>query len=468
LLIIVEAQTRIFTFTPHKCIRRIDFYQAKKNNLLTRVIMKYSAIDNKLFIDNRKRFVKKLKPGSLAVFNSNDIMPTSADGAMAFVQNTDIFYLSGIDQEESILVLFPDAKNPAHREILFLKETNDHIAVWEGHKYTKKEATQTSGVTTVYWMSQFFMVFNAMMGECEHVCLNSNEHSRAFIEVQTRDARFVKWCQERYPLHSYYRAAPIMHDLRAIKSKQEIELMQQACNITEQGFRRLLKFVKPGVMEYQLEAELVHEFISNRSRGFAYGPIIASGGNACVLHYTDNNKQCKAGDVILLDVAAEYANYTSDLTRCLPISGKFSKRQKDVYNAVLRVMKAATKLLDVGNTLEKLNKEVGWIMQEELIKLGLLKAADVKKQNPEAPLFKKYFMHGTSHFLGLDVHDVGSHTRPFEEGMVFTCEPGIYIPEESLGIRLENDVLVTKKGPVDLMKNIPIEADEIEELMKGK
>lgn len=428
--------------------------------------MKYEAIDSKLFIENRKRFAKKLNPGSMAVFNSNDIMPTSADGTMAFRQSSDIFYLSGIDQEESILVVFPDAKNAAHREILFLKETSELIAIWEGHKYTKQEATATSGVKTIYWMSQFFSIFNALMAECEHVYLNTNEHTRAFIEVETRDARFIKWCRERYPLHHYHRSAPIMHELRAIKSKAEVDLMQQACNITEKGFRRLLGFVKPGVWEYEIEAELVHEFIRNRSRGFAYGPIIASGKNACVLHYTDNNKQCKAGDVLLLDVAAEYANYASDLTRCIPVSGKFNKRQKDVYNAVLRVMRQATKMLAVGNTLEKLNREVGWVMQEELIKLGLLKAADVKKQNPEAPLYKKYFMHGTSHFLGLDVHDVGSFTRPFEEGMVFTCEPGIYIPEESLGIRIENDILVTKKGPVDLMKNIPIEADEIEALMK--
>lgn len=427
--------------------------------------MKYSAIPNKLFVENRQRFAKKLKPNSMAVFNSNDIMPTSADGTMAFVQDSDIFYLSGIDQEESILVIFPDAKNPAQKEILFLKETNEHIAIWEGHKYSKDEAIATSGIKTIYWMRDFFGVFNALMSECESVYLNTNEHTRAFIEVETRNARFVKWCKDRYPLHTYLRSAPIMHDLRAIKSKTEIDLIQQACDITEKGFRRLLKFVKPGVMEYEIEAELVHEFIRNRSRGFAYGPIIASGYNACVLHYTDNNKACKAGDVLLLDVAAEYANYNSDLTRCLPVSGKFTKRQKEVYNAVLRVMRAATKMLVVGNIIEKYHKEVGNLMEEELIKLGLLKAADVKKQNPDMPLYKKYFMHGTSHFLGLNVHDVGNFKRPLEEGMIFTCEPGIYIREEGFGIRLENDILVSKKGPIDLMKNIPIEADEIETLM---
>lgn len=428
-------------------------------------LMKYTPANPLLYIENRQRFAKKLKPNSIAVFNSNDIMPTSADGTMMFIQNTDIFYLSGIDQEESILVIFPDAKEESNREILFLKETNEHIAVWEGHKYTKQEATTTSGVKKIYWMKDFFTVFNALMSQAENVYLNTNEHTRAFVEVESRDSRFVKFCKERYPLHNYQRSAPIMHELRAIKSKYEIESMQQACNITEKGVRRLLGFIKPGVMEYEIEAELIHEFVRNRSRGFAYGPIIASGASACILHYTENNKQCKAGDVILLDVAAEYGNYASDLTRCLPISGKFTQRQKDVYNAVLRVMRAAIKMLVVGNTFAKYNKAVGKLMEEELIGLGLLNANEVANQNPEMPLYKKYFMHGTSHFLGLDVHDVGSFQRPFEAGMVFTCEPGIYIPEESLGIRLEDDILITESGPVNLMANIPIEADEIEKLM---
>ena len=427
--------------------------------------MKYTPANPQLYIENRQRFAKKLKPNSIAVFNSNDIMPTSADGTMMFIQNTDIFYLSGIDQEESILVIFPDAKEESNREILFLKETNEHIAVWEGHKYTKQEATATSGVKKIYWMKDFFIAFNALMSQAENVYLNTNEHTRAFVEVETRDARFVKFCKERYPLHNYQRSAPIMHELRAIKSKYEIEIMQQACNITEKGIRRLLGFIKPGVMEYEIEAELIHEFVRNRSRGFAYGPIIASGASACVLHYTENNKECKPGDVILLDVAAEYGNYTSDLTRCVPISGKFTQRQKDVYNAVLRVMRAAIEMLVVGNNFANYNKAVGKLMEEELIGLGLLKANEVANQNPEMPLYKKYFMHGTSHFLGLDVHDVGSFQRIFEAGMVFTCEPGIYIPEEGLGIRLEDDILITESGPVNLMANIPIEADEIEKLM---
>jgi Xaa-Pro aminopeptidase len=430
--------------------------------------MKYQAIDSKLFIENRKRFAKLLVKNAVAVFNSNDIMPTSADGTMAFIQNADIFYLSGIDQEESILVICPDAKNPAHREILFLKETNAHIAVWEGHKYTKEEATAASGVKTVYWLSQFKTIFTTLMAESEVVYLNTNEHLRATIEVETRDARFIKWCKEQYPLHRYERSAPLLSNLRAIKSKQEIDLIQHACDITEKGFRRLLGFVKPGVWEYEIEAELIHEFIRNRSRGFAYGPIIASGASACVLHYTENNKQCKAGDVILLDVAAEYGNYASDLTRCLPVSGKFSKRQRSVYNAVLRVMRGATAMLKPGNNIDDYNKAVGQLMEKELVGLKLLKLSDVRKQDPVNPLYKKYFMHGTSHFLGLDVHDVGDRNRKFEEGMVFTCEPGIYIPKEKLGIRLENDILVTRKAPVDLMKNIPIEADEIEDLMNRK
>ncbi|HRH02078.1 MAG TPA: aminopeptidase P family protein [Bacteroidia bacterium] len=429
--------------------------------------MKYKSIDSKLFSENRLRFAKKLAANSLAVFNSNDIMPTNADGHMGFRQNADLFYLSGIDQEESILLIYPDAKDVAHREILFLKETNEHIAVWEGHKYTKDEATATSGIKTIYWLHEFNTIFKQLMFRVQNVYLNTNEHTRAVIEVETRDARFIHWCRQNFPLHSYHRLAPIMHQLRAIKSKYEIELIQQACNITEKGFRRLLKFIKPGVMEYEIEAELIHEFIRNRSQGFAYGPIIASGGSACVLHYVENNKPCKNGDLILLDVAAEYGNYASDLTRCVPANGKFSKRQKEVYNAVLRVMRAATKMLVVGNTIEKYHVEVGKLMEKELIGLGLLDAKAVAKQDKNKPLYKKYFMHGTSHFLGLDVHDVGDFKRPLEEGMVFTCEPGIYIAEENLGIRIENNILVTKKGPVDLMKNIPIEVDEIERLMRG-
>ncbi len=422
-------------------------------------------ISPELFIQNRHNFTKRLQPSSIAIFHSNDIMPTNADGTMAFRQNNDLFYLSGVDQEESVLLLFPDARDQRMKEVLFVRETNDHILTWEGYKLTKKQAQEVSGIKTILWTHEFKSVLNSLMLEAEHVYLNSNEHLRAVVEVETRDARFIKWCKETYPLHKYERSAPIMHYLRAIKSEHEIALIKKACHITELGFRRLLNFIKPGVMEYEIEAELYHEFIRNRSRGPAYGSIIASGANACILHYVDNDQECKDGDLVLMDFGAEYANYASDLTRTVPVNGKFTPRQRDVYEAVLHVMKAATQMLVPGNTLDQYHAFVGTVMENELIRLGLLTVEDVRNQNPDKPLYKKYFMHGTSHLLGLDVHDVGSKYRPFEEGMVFTCEPGIYIREEGIGIRLENDILVTRNGPVDLMKDIPLEADEIESLM---
>lgn len=427
--------------------------------------MKYTPINQQLFIDNRSRFASLIEKKSIAILNSNDIMPTNADGHMGFQQNSDLFHLSGIDQEESVLVIFPDSRDKKHREVLFLKETNPTIAVWEGHKYTQKEATETSGITTIYWLSQMPVILHNLIIEAENIYLNTNEHLRATIEVETRDSRFIEWCKKHYPLHNYKRIAPLSQKVRSIKNKYEIDLIQQACNITAKGLNRVLGFVRPGVTEYEIEAELIHEFVRNRSKGFAYGPIIASGANACILHYVDNNKVCNDGEVILLDVAAEYGNYASDLTRCVPVNGKFTPRQKDVYNAVLRVMKAATKMLVVGNIIEQYHVEVGKLMEQELINLGLLNATEVATQNPSAPLYKKYFMHGTSHFLGLDVHDVGNFKNPIEAGMVFTCEPGIYIAEENLGIRLENNILVTENGPVDLMAHIPLEADEIERLM---
>ena len=427
--------------------------------------MKYLPINNQLFINNRKRFSALLKPNSVAIFNSNDILPTNADGSLKFKQNSDLFYLSGIDQEESILVIYPDAKDGVHKEVLFLKETNEHIAIWEGHKLTNAEALTVSGIQKVYWLSEFKTVLRSLLAEAEYIYLNTNEHVRAVVETETRDARFVKWCMNEYPVHKYERSAPLMHALRAIKQDTEIELIQHACNITEKGFRRLLNFIKPGVWEYEIEAELIHEFTRNRSNGFAYTPIIASGLNSCVLHYIDNSLQCKDGDILLLDVAAEYANYNSDMTRSIPVNGKYTPRQKEVYNAVLRVMKSATKMLVPGTLMVDYQKAVGQLMEEELIKLNLLSADDVKKQNPDAPLYKKYFMHGTSHYLGLDVHDVGNRYRKFESGMVYTCEPGIYIREESIGIRIENNILITDNGPKDLMANIPIEANDIEALM---
>ncbi|WP_303310448.1 aminopeptidase P N-terminal domain-containing protein [Hymenobacter sp. BT730] len=428
--------------------------------------MRYGSIDPQLFIQNRRNFTQLLPSASMAIFQANDVMPTNADGTMPFRQNNDLFYLSGVDQEETILLLFPDATLPQHREILFLKETSEHILVWEGYKLTKDEARAQSGVKTIMWLDSFQTVLTALMNEAENVYLNSNEHIRAVVEVETRDARFIKKIKAEYPLHTYRRAAPLLHQLRAIKSEEEIRLMRQACNITEKAFRRLLGFVKPGVMEYEIEAELYHEFLRNASRGPAYGSIIASGANACILHYVSNDRECKDGDVLLMDFGAEYANYASDLSRSIPVNGTFTKRQRQVYDAVLSVMKFATSQLVVGNNIEDYHAAVGRAMEQELIKLDLLNAQDVQHQDPAAPLYKKYFMHGTSHYLGLDVHDVGFKYRTFEAGMVYTCEPGIYIREEGLGIRLENDILITKAGNEDLMKNIPLEADDIERLMR--
>lgn len=428
--------------------------------------MKYLPINKELFVLNRKNLAAQLPPKAIAVFNSNDIMPTNADGSMGFRQNNDLFYLSGIDQEESILVIFPSAKDPKFREVLFIKETSELMAVWEGHKLTKKEAQEISGIATIIWTKDFDNILPSLVFEATTIYLNTNEHIRSGNEVATRDTRFIKACQQKYPLHQYGRLAPILQQLRAIKSEWEIGLMQEACNITEKAFRRILGFVKPNVWEFEIEAELMHEILRNRSTGPAYHPIIASGANACILHYVENNQQCKDGDLILLDLGAEYANYASDMSRTIPVNGKFSPRQKAVYNAVLRVMKQAVSMLVVGNTLEKYHQEVGKLMQEELIQLNLLDRKEVENQDEKNPLYKKYFMHGTSHFLGLDTHDVGDRQRAFEAGMVFTCEPGIYIKEEGLGIRIENNYLITAGAPIDLMKNIPIEVAEIEALMK--
>lgn len=409
-----------------------------------------------------------MKKNTLAVFNSNDIYPISADSTMPFEQHRDIFYLSGVDQEESILVLFPDSKNEAHKEVLFLKETNEHIAVWEGAKLDKNQAFETSGIKTVYWLQQFPSIFKQMMAEAEGIYLNTNEHLRADTTVQTREDRFIEQVKREYPAHATYKSAPILHALRGVKHAIELDLLQTACSITEAGFRRLLSFIKPGVWEYEIEAELAHEFLRNRSKGFAYTPIVATGKNACVLHYIENNMQCKDGEVILLDVGAEYANYSSDLTRCVPVNGRFTPRQKEVYNAVLRVKTAAQKLLTPGTMLADYHKEVGKLMESELIGLKLIDATDIKNQDPNWPAYKKYFMHGTSHYLGLNTHDYGLWNIPIEANMVFTCEPGIYIPEEGLGIRLEDDVVVQASGePMNLMKNIPIEVEEIESLMNS-
>ena len=430
--------------------------------------MKYQPINSDLFIKNRKNFVAEMKPKSIAFFNSNDIYPISADSTMPFEQHRDIFYLSGVDQEESVLILFPDCPNENLREVLFVRETNDHIAVWEGAKLTKEAAFETSGIKTVYWLQDLEKVLFEMSTYADTFYINTNEHYRASVETETREDRFTKWLLAKYPAHSVAKSSPILHRLRSVKDSIELDLMQKACNITEKGIRRILGFIKPGVWEYEIEAELLHEFVRNRSKGFAYSPIIASGNSANVLHYMENNQECKSGDLILLDVAAEYANYKSDLTRTFPVSGKFSERQKAVYNAVNHVKKEATKLLVPGTLWKEYHVEVGDIMTSELLKLGLLDKADVQNEDKNWPAYKKYFMHGTSHHIGLDTHDYGLLHEQIQANMVFTVEPGIYIPKEGFGIRLEDDVVIQEKGaPFNLMGNIPIEADEIEEIMLG-
>lgn len=409
-----------------------------------------------------------MRPKSIAVFNSNDIYPIGADSTLPFEQDRDLFYLSGADQEETILLLFPDAMDQKHREILFVRETNDHISVWEGAKLTKEKATEVSGIETVYWLTEFDKIFFDLMTEADTIYFNTNEHYRQAVETQTREARFIEKVKKEYPAHQWAKSNPILQNIRGVKEPEEIELMQKACDITEKGFRRVLKFVKPGVWEHEIEAEYLHEFIRNRSKGFAYSPIIASGNNANVLHYLENNKQVKDGDMILMDLAAEYANYSSDMTRTIPVNGRFTARQKEVYSAVLRVKEEATKMLVPGTLWAEYHKEVGKLMTSELIGLGLLDKADVQNENPDWPAYKKYFMHGTSHHIGLNTHDYGELKKPMKANMVFTVEPGIYIPAEGMGIRLEDDVVIQEKGePFNLMRNIPIEIEEIEELMNN-
>lgn len=427
--------------------------------------MKYESINPNLFINNRSLLANKLKENSIAIFNSNDVMPTNSDGTMPFKQNSDLFWLTGVDQEESLFAM--TKKNGKIEEFLFVKETNEIIAIWEGAKLSKESATKNSGIKNVYWLSDIEKLLNKEISNTASLYLNKNIHSRATSLVQTRDDRFREQIMKSFPDKSIDEIAPIMHELRFIKSDLEIGLMQKACDITEKGLRRILPIIKPGIAEFEIEAELMHEFLSNRSAGFAYQPIIGSGLDSCVLHYIDNNKRCLDGDILLMDFGAEYANYASDLTRTVPVNGRFSERQKNIYNAVHRVMKEATNMLRPGTDHKKMQQEVIKIMEEELIGLGLFSRLDVKNQDPKNPCYRKYFMHGTSHSLGLDVHDVGDTTTPMQPGMVFTCEPGIYIREEGIGIRLENDILVTSGDPDDLMKNIPIDLEEIEDLMNN-
>ena len=430
--------------------------------------MKYLPISAELFKKNRLKLSQRMTSNSLAIFNSNDVFSTGADSTLPFDQHRNIFYLSGVDQEESILLLFPNAKLKAHREILFLKETNKHIAIWEGAKLNKSQATVCSGIKTVYWLNEFESIFSQLMEESTHFYYNNNEHYRQAVEMETREDRFLKMVKSTYPSHELLPIFPIMESLRGVKEPEELTLIKTACNITEKGFRRVLGFVKPGVMEYEIEAEYIHEFIRNRSKGFAYTPIIGSGYNACVLHYTENNQKCNDGDLLLMDAAAEYANYSSDMTRTIPVNGRFTARQKAVYQAVLNVKNIATKLLVPGTMWDAYHVEVGKLMTSELLGLGLIDKSDVQNEDPEWPAYKKYFMHGTSHHMGLDTHDFGSLKSPMQANMVFTVEPGIYIPEENMGIRLEDDVVIQAKGcPVNLMQNIPIEIDEIEALMNS-
>ena len=429
--------------------------------------MKYSKIDKSLFVENRKRFARRLLPNSIAVFNSNDVMPTSADGVYPFIQQTDLFYMSGIDQEQSTLVIYPDAAEEKHREMLFLRETSEEIAVWEGWKYSREEAADVSGVASVHWQNEFEGILRGQIMQAEHVYLNTNEHPRADTTVETRDDRFRKWCRDSYPLHDYRRSAPILHDLRAVKSSIEVDLIKEAVGITAGAFDRLLAFIQPGVWEFEIEAEIFHEFIRRRSRGPAFDSIVAAGADACTLHYIKNDKKCRDGDLVLIDFGAEYANYSSDVTRTVPVNGRFSDRQKAVYNAVLRVQKAAIDMLRPGNTLDRLNEETGRLVENELVDLGILDRRSVSRQSTDSPPYKPYFPHGISHHMGLDVHDYGDKYRPFEPGMVFTCEPGIYIRKENIGIRIENDILVTDGDPLDLTAAIPREADHIEDLMNA-
>ncbi|HEY6171372.1 MAG TPA: aminopeptidase P N-terminal domain-containing protein [Candidatus Kapabacteria bacterium] len=425
------------------------------------------TINSSLFTNNRKHLAERLLPNSIAVFNANDIMPTNADGTMRFKQNSDLFYLTGVNQEETILLIFPDAIEEKNREILFLRETSEYLTIWEGKKLTKEEAKEATGIQNVQWLSSFDNLFRQLMTNADNIYLNTNEHNRASVVVESRDLRFIHHCKELFPLHSYHRLAPIMQNLREIKSPEEIACMRKACEITEKGFRRILKFVKPGVMEYEIEAEYAHEFIRNGA-GFAdYQAIVASGPSACVLHYVENNKACNDGELLLMDTAAGYMNYNADMTRTIPVNGRFTARQRQVYDAVHRVMKLSTKFMKPGITKKEWHDYTEEITTKECVDLGLFTMDEVKNQDKNKPLVKKYFMHGVGHYLGLDVHDVGDMYAPFRAGNVWTVEPGIYIVEEGIGVRLENNILITANGNEDLMATIPLDAGEIEELMNA-
>ena len=430
--------------------------------------MKYHPISAELFTFNRRRCSQLLKADSLAIFFANDLLPRSGDTFFPFRQNSDLFYLTGIEQPETVLVLFPSCIKDGFEEVVFVRQNEERLSRYEGDQLSKADVRRISGVARVHWLEEMDTVLHELLLLATRVYLNLDEHDRFQSPVLTRNQRLAQALQSSYPAHKYHRSGPLLKRLRMIKSPLEVELIQQAVNITGAAFEQVLKMVEPGVQEYEIEAEITASFLRQRASGHAYAPIIASGANTCVLHYTHNNRPCRDGDLLLLDFGAEYGNYAADLTRTIPVNGRFNDRQRKVYDAVWRVQQAAIRLLVPGISLEDYHREVGLLMEEELLQLGLLDKADVKNQDPAQPAYKRYFMHGTSHHLGLDVHDLSERYLPVQAGMVFTCEPGIYIPEEKIGIRLENNILVTDQGPKDLTQRIPIEAEAIEAWMNSK
>ena len=429
--------------------------------------MKYKSLSPELYRLNRRRFTSQMKPDSVAIFHSNNLMPRSGDQFFPFRQNSALFSMCGLDQEETVLVLFPDCVKDGFQEVAFIKKTTEKIALYDGHKFTKKEARKVSGIQKIFWLDEMDKILNELILLSKRIYVNLNENEYYRSDIDTKNLRFTKQLQQRYPAHKYHRSGPILKKMAMIKSKYEVAAIDKACEITEKAFRRVVDFVKPGVMEYEVEAEIIHEFIRNRANGHAYSPIVASGKNSCVLHYVDNNQICNDGDILLMDFGAEYANFAADMTRVIPVNGQFSSRQKAIYQSVLKVMQEATQMLVPGMMMDDYHEEVGKMMEKELLQLKLISKTDIKSQDPDNPAYKKYFMHGTSHHLGLDVHDLSSQYVPVQAGMVFTVEPGIYIPEENIGIRLENNILVTDHGPVNLMASIPVEVEEIEELMNS-
>lgn len=428
--------------------------------------MKNLPLDPRLFTQNRERFSNRMEKNSIAIFVSNDETPSNADAIYRFKQNSDLYWLTGITQEDSMVILFPDNPDPKFREVLVLVRPNELKEKWDGKRLRAVEATAISGIKTVIWLDVLEGVLQPWIHLADSIYLDTNENDRKASLIRTRDYRFVDEMKSRYPLHEYRRAAKLMKELRGIKTPLEIEVLQKAIDITETAFRRLLRFIKPGVMEYEIEAEIVHSFLSQRSAGEAYGSIIASGDRARTLHYVSNNQECKDGELILMDFGAEYGGYNADLTRTVPVNGKFSKRQRTVYNACLHLHDYAKSLLKPGITIVDYTDKVGEEATQQFIKIGLLKKSDIKNEDSENRAYRKYLYHGISHHLGIDVHDLGTRTEPIKAGMVFTVEPGIYIEEEQMGIRIENNVWITKAGNKDLMKNIPITADDIEANMK--